>query len=71
MKLMKILGIIKCSSVVQFSSFSFVLFLLDKNHKVFVKGLVHNSLLPDIVLVAQDMERHFLCLKNIEEIIML
>ena len=43
-------------------------FLLDKNHKVFVKGLVDNCLLPDIVLVAQDMEKHFLRLKIFEEI---
>ena len=68
-KLMKILGIIKCSSVVLFSSFSFVcFFLLDENHKIFVKSLVHNFSLPDFVLVTQDIERHFLRLKKVEEI---
>ena len=45
-------------------------FLLDKNHKFIVKGLVHNCSLLDIVLVAQDMERLFLRLKIFEEIIM-
>ena len=43
-------------------------FLLVKNPKICVKGLVHNCSLPDIVLVTQDMERHYLCFKKFEEI---